>query len=542
MMNKYHTLVYNRIKETILEWSKCEYVLESDLYRFMHSIIGTAGTVGLPDISSLLSDKLQDLDETGARQWSKTEWQAYLHPLQEIVKTVDPASDEDHAAVPVDMPPKEPEAGFVLFIDDDLDFVVRLKEYLEHEGYAVSIALTAQKGLELYYQLKPDSIAINMHLPDDSGFELLKQIVNKARKENTPIAIMGSDDSKENRLLTYTIGALDFIPKPIDPEVLSAYLHNRISHKKEMDRAIINDELTGAFNRKHFNTMLRMFLTAINQKQQPFCLVLMDLDHFKQVNDTYGHLKGDEVLQAFVRIARQIKRENDFLFRYGGEEFAFLLPDTSGETAKKLMQRLRDALAEHRFESAQGSFQVTFSSGVMQASSESLQPGEMIGKADQALYHAKQNGRNRTIVYQEHLLVDKQPSRLHIIIIDDVFIVREVLSRQFMDWVPASQAAVTVSAYEDGVSFLRSNWYKREDQYVILLDGMLPALDGIEVLKEIRRTYSSDNVIVTMLTARGKEFDVVNAIQHGADDYIVKPFQAESVPARIQRLVSRRFG
>ncbi len=541
---KYQAVLYDRIKHTITEWSRSGHIPESEMYAFLHALKGTAGTVGLPELGELAAGKLDGLDEHGARLWPKAEWQAYMGPFQEIVDALELSARgaARPAESPAETPAERPQADLILIIDDDHEFVAFLKDFLEKEGYAVSIALTAQKGLELYYQLKPDWVAIDIYLPDRNGFELLTQIVTKAKTENTPIAIISGDDSKQNRLLTYSMGALDFIAKPIDLDIFKAYLQNRLSYKKEIESAIIVDELTGAFNRRHFNAMLPLALSAYRREKAPFCLVMMDLDHFKQVNDTYGHPKGDEVLRAFVKTARQVKRETDMLFRYGGEEFAFILPNTSGDWAERLIERVRKALAAHCFESESGGFHVTFSAGVAQVSPECLHPEEMIGRADQALYHAKQNGRNRTVMYQGHLSAALRQARLHIIIVDDVFIVREILSRQFSGWTPAGVASVVVSEYADGASFLQSDWYHREDLHVILLDGMMPRMDGIDILKQIRAAHSDSNVIVTMLTARGGEFDVVNAIEHGADDYIIKPFQAEEVAARIQRLIGRRLG
>jgi diguanylate cyclase (GGDEF)-like protein len=557
-MSNLQAMLYAKIKLKMADWSTCDYIPESEMYAFLHMIKGTAGTVGLPGIGGLARDKLPNLTEVSDKQWSKAEWQEFMDPFQDLVNAVEKAgnmaalpapvaaaTDTADAAVaaPVAEQPKEPRppSRFILLIDDDRDFVASLKDTLEKDGYSVSIALSLQKGLELYYQLKPDWVAISIHLQDVEQV-ISRQIINKARKENTTIALTGNEDTKENRLYTYSLGALDFLAKPMDSDVFRAYLSNRIMYKKEIESAIIVDELTGAFNRKHFNTMMQFFISAYQREETPFCLVMMDLDHFKQVNDRYGHPKGDEVLQTFARIARENKRETDLLFRYGGEEFAFILPRTTDETAEKLIQRFRKALVDHVFESEQGNFRMTFSAGLIQPISKKALAEEIVAKADQALYSAKQNGRSRTVVWRNEALSARQPARLQIIIIDDVLIVREVLMRQFENWVPLNKAEVIVSDYADGVSFLQSNWYNPNDLHVVLLDGVMPRMDGIEVLRQIRSTYSHNNVVITMLTARREEFDVINAIEHGADDYIVKPFEAEEVPSRIQRLISRRFG
>lgn len=193
------------------------------------------------------------------------------------------------------------------------------------------------------------------------------------------------------------------------------------------------------------------------------------------------------------------------------------------------------------FHSSQGSFKVTFSSGLVRVPVDHANPEEMINKADQAMYNAKQNGRDQTVIYKEGALAGKLQMNLRIIIVVGIYMIRRMLSRHFKDWTPNHKANVVVSEYANSESFLRSNWYYTNDLHVILLDIEVSNPDEIQILQEIRNKYSSDNVIIVILTARDGEFDVVRAIEFGVDDYIAKPFEIEGVSSRVQGLLSRRF-
>ena len=129
---------------------------------------------------------------------------------------------------------------------------------------------------------------------------------------------------------------------------------------------------------------------------------------------------------------------------------------------------------------------------------------------------------------------------LNIIIVDDDSLVRKLITKQFAGWKP-EEFDLHIAEYPEGASFVESDWYKPEENYMILLDGVMPKMDGLEVLNHVRSRYPHDNIIISMLTSRNNEADIVLALKSGADDYIVKPFYAQEVVARVQRLTKRMF-
>lgn len=180
-----------------------------------------------------------------------------------------------------------------------------------------------------------------------------------------------------------------------------AELALRAAHA-ELERLAMTDELTGVPNRRHFLAQLESERQRALRYQRPACLAMLDLDHFKQVNDRHGHPAGDEVLKHFAGLLRSHMRCEDVVGRLGGEEFALLMPETAPSGAQALLERIRDALAQARLDSIAPDFAYTFSAGVAEFPLTEPQAAcnRWIHEADQALYRAKTSGRNRTVLYQ----------------------------------------------------------------------------------------------------------------------------------------------
>lgn len=176
--------------------------------------------------------------------------------------------------------------------------------------------------------------------------------------------------------------------------------HNGIALKSALERnrqLAVRDDLTGVHNRRHMNELLEAEVTRARRTGRPMAIALLDIDHFKRVNDTFGHAGGDEVLRRFADGAREVLRETDHLGRWGGEEFIIVLPETSVDDATAVLKRVHDHMAQVRFDAIDPALRVTFSAGVA-----ALLPPEgtheWVERADRAMYLAKQSGRNRTVV------------------------------------------------------------------------------------------------------------------------------------------------
>jgi diguanylate cyclase (GGDEF)-like protein len=536
---KYKDMVEERTKQTLQDWSELSEVNEKDIYRFLHNLKGTAGTVGLQEVEQFADATLPYFMESSLKSWSFEEWGDYLYPLIPLfnqdpsvslgsVKTLDKKGTDD--ALP---------HNDILLIDDDVELVAYLKESLEKQNYYVSIALSAERGLKIFYESKPDLILLDILLPDISGIEVLNQIIGKAKKERIPIIIISGESSKATQLHAYRLGVMDFLSKPVDIDLFLALIKNRFELKREWQESIIVDELTGAFNRKHFNQVMKQLICDFKRTERVFSLALIDLDYFKKINDTYGHLIGDEVLQSLSELVKGSIRMEDTFCRFGGEEFAVFLPNTDASSALTVINRIQERFAATDFFAKNEVFHVTFSSGISEVTEAENIADKIVEEADQALYASKDAGRNQTTLYTDHLSSTKKHSVLNVIVVDDDALIRKIVTHQIDTWEPEDIAEVNISSFANGLDFLQSDWYSIDEKYIILLDGVMPDLDGVEVLERIRKTYPEVNILVIMLTGRNNQADIVHALQMGADDYVVKPVHMPELLSRMERLAHR---
>ncbi|MNI50748.1 Response regulator PleD [compost metagenome] len=232
-------------------------------------------------------------------------------------------------------------------------------------------------------------------------------------------------------------------------------------------------------------------------------------------------------------------RVEDTFCRYGGEEFSLFMPNTDAASALTVVERIQRQFAAMDFRAKQEQFHVTFSCGISEIRARRDDPDGLIEDADQALYASKHAGRNQTTLYNEYLPAGKIEQALKVIVVDDDALIRRIVVQQFRDWEPANMAKVEVSSFVNGVQFLESDWYSPEDKFIVMLDGVMPELDGLEVLERLRRSYPEVNILVVMLTGRNNQQDIIHALQMGADDYIIKPFHLPELLMRVERLAHR---
>ncbi|HSI67827.1 MAG TPA: diguanylate cyclase [Planococcus sp. (in: firmicutes)] len=525
----YKVLLADRTERDFSKWADQDAVSEQEIYRFLHKMIGTAGTVGLKELSDYCVTQIDYFSEDSQKLLSSVSLEHFISNVRSYF-TDETTTIETTNSIEV----SPINHSLVLMIDDDTNFTSHVKEILEYKGIPVVIALDAKKGMELFYTLNPQMIIVDLQLPDVDGFSLVTRIHEAAKDRYLPIAILSEDNSIEKHIHAMEIGATDFLSKPLNTKLFVSYITNRLRSQEAITRETLYDELTDARNRRNFNDVLSQMTILAERTGKPFTLVLLDLDHFKRVNDRYGHPGGDEVLTAFSHLFLNLKRDSDYFFRYGGEEFALMLPDTKAQEALTLVDRIRTSVTGTDFKiSHHEPFHITFSAGI---SEYRLKQESLVSNADQALYQAKVNGRNQTIVYES--ANDKLRRKLNIIIVDDDSLVRKIVSKQLSNW-KLDDVDIHIEEYADGLLFIESKWYRPDENYMILLDGVMPKMDGLEVLSYLRTQYPHEKIMISMLTSRSNESDVVLALKSGADDYIVKPFYSQEIVARVQRLSMR---
>lgn len=302
-------------------------------------------------------------------------------------------------------------ADSVLIIDDSEAVREKIIKVLESRDL-FSRFYQAEDGLEGFKKLlvsPVDIVLCDLEMPRMDGFKFLGMIKGRQEVADTPVIILTGNDDRDMKIRGLEQGACDFITKPFDPEELVARMrvHLKIKHlqddlkrSNELLLELSNtDHLTGLFNRRFLMECLDKEVQRARRKDGQLALLLLDIDHFKRVNDTHGHLQGDVVLQKVALHIQKELRSYDIAARYGGEEFVAVLPDTSLKEAYNVADRIRLSVQGMHFAGSLSNERVTVSLGVALFPSPGLDDtDDLLRTADEALYLAKERGRNRVVV------------------------------------------------------------------------------------------------------------------------------------------------
>lgn len=539
---KYVQMIKNRIQSEIAEWSNAAYITEKELYAFLHNLKGTAGSIGLPNVSTIAEKQLQALQEGSNKLWPTKQWTELLTllleelDLQQELKVLKIKSKEQAPLKKV-----ASYKDFILVIDDDHVFISFIKSLLERQGYSVLVANNGKRGLELLYKFKPSIVFLDIMLPDVNGFHIFEEIVAKVKKHRIIVAIMSANNSTENIVRAYNVGAFDFIAKPINPKTFIAYVENRLAFKNEIEHSIIIDELTQMYNRKYMDLRLQELIEQFERTHDVFSLAILDLDYFKKVNDTYGHLVGDDVLKGFAAAIKEIKLRQDVDCRYGGEEFAILFPYTTAIQADKAIQTLREAMTQKYFQSKEGLFQITFSAGIAEINATNTHPQQLIREADKALYEAKLTGRNKNIIYSSILAHEKVDKHMTIVIIDEHNQLNLAVTDYFQQQSSDYHFTLQIQLFTSSEQFKQDFIFVQNEKYIVLVDYLTAAKNEFSIIKNIRAQYSSQEVIIAFLSEREYEQHVIQALEYGADDYVLKPLDLDDISARLWQIMKTLF-
>lgn len=292
----------------------------------------------------------------------------------------------------------------VLAIDDSPEIHTLLDVRLKPEGLRIEHALNPEEGLRMAATRPPDLVLLDVEMPGMSGMEVCSRLKSDPVTSMVPVIFLTGAESVEIKVRGFDLGAVDYVIKPFDPAELRARVRAALRTKRFQDmlaaRAQI-DGLTGLWNRGYLNQRLRDEVLAVHRYKRELSLVMLDVDHFKRLNDDYGHPVGDMALQRIGDVLVSCSRPTDAACRYGGEEFAVVLTETSADGAVALAERVRAAIAAMELRPRGKAVPVTASFGVVDAATLAgagpVTVEALIQRADEALYAAKQGGRNRVV-------------------------------------------------------------------------------------------------------------------------------------------------
>ena len=287
----------------------------------------------------------------------------------------------------------------ILVVDDEMINIKVLVAILD--DYECIIAKDGEKALTLANgEAPPDLILLDVMMPGMNGYEVCKSLKRSPVTQSIPIIFITSKGNVEEETMGLELGAADYITKPFSPEIVKARATNQIQFKKHRDlleRLNVTDQLTGIANRRCFDDSLDYECRSAARSGSPLSLILIDVDHFKQLNDQGGHVFGDECLKSVAdALCKSTSRSTDLIARYGGDEFVAVLPSTDNEGASKVAEKMRQRVEALELSYSGEKVAITISLGATCSTADKeFSPERMIAAADTKLYEAKRSGRNR---------------------------------------------------------------------------------------------------------------------------------------------------
>lgn len=315
----------------------------------------------------------------------------------------------------------------LLLVEDSTSQGSQTQSVLEHLGYDVRWVKSGIEALKWARQDPPDLIVLDVVMEDIDGFAVCRWLKLHNGTRDIPIIMLTVRSEIEDRVHGLQVGADDYLPKPFSDRELEARIFAALRSKTtqtelaEKNRQLesmlhhveslaITDPLTGLFNRRRFSDVLHREVAVTKRYKNSLTLLMIDIDHFKVINDRFGHDAGDEVLRAIAAALSGGLREVDLAARFGGEEFAIIMPHTTKTNAVVVAQRIAEHIQklEHSFKGEKVT--MTASMGVADVADLKDATSENLLKAsDVALYEAKRTGRNRIVIFEERMLLDPSP-------------------------------------------------------------------------------------------------------------------------------------
>ncbi|MBN3038718.1 MAG: diguanylate cyclase [Candidatus Omnitrophica bacterium] len=289
----------------------------------------------------------------------------------------------------------------ILLVEDEESTFRTLKEAFADSRYKISRATTAKDALKLCHDINFMVIISELRLPDMDGIELIKRIKKANARVNVLVLTVYS--FAEHAVKALEAGAFAYFLKPINVQEVKIVLKRAIENtclliqagkKKYYQDMSVMDGLTGVYNHRHFHEVLDWQMSHMRRFPQTFSLFIIDIDNFKKYNDTKGHVEGDKVLHDAAQLFVTITRDSDWVFRYGGEEFAVILPQTPQQQAQIAGERLLRA--------TRAQLPVTISVGLASFPDNAQTKNELVVRADKALYRAKNTGKDKICIYDKN--------------------------------------------------------------------------------------------------------------------------------------------
>lgn len=475
---------------------------EDSIRRLAHTIRGSGTTYGFPEIT------------TAAAKVEDTETAELAEVLEEFLAILHTVASQS-----------ETKLLSVLIIEDNPVESRILQARLAAKNRNIFTAETAAQAEEILEQEDIALILLDLILPDTDGRNFLVRLKERPDLSGIPVFVVSAKGSQGTKAECFALGAESYFEKPVDSEILATAVAAKLQSTGEAVSKSRTDPLTGLPNRAAFTEEFNRAQSLATRSRSSLAVAIIDLDHFKNLNDTYGHRMGDEVLKRIRPIMSNALRQTDYVARWGGEEFVVLFPKADAKGAAGALNKALGILRKEQFSvGGQTISDVTFSGGVEEVSPD-MPVDEAIAEADRHLYQAKENGRARIVTPATEITATKKT----ILLAEDDELVASVVKHRL------GREGFEVVHHPDGISAF--NAAVDMTASLAILDVKMPGMDGFELLGKLREMTSYRTIPIVMLTSMGSEQDIVRGLELGADDYIMKPFSPVELLARIRRLL-----
>lgn len=443
--------------------------------------------------------------------------------------------------LPSDVPPREVaeavvalrerlagDSAHVLVVDDDEGLLDLTATILRGHGLRVTPLSDPGQFWQRLETLDPDVLLLDLEMPGFNGLELCAAVRSDPRWAQLPVLFLTARTDAQAVRAVFAAGADDYMSKPVIEEELVQRIRNRLERVGHLRDLADRDPLTGVPNRRKSSEQLERLEGLAKRYGQPLTLAMLDLDHFKRVNDSFGHDTGDAVLRRLGRRLQSEFRGEDVIGRWGGEEFVIGMYGMSGKMAVERLEGLLEAWKQERFDDTfGGSFSTSFTIGLAELPGTADSLDELQQAADDALYRGKSAGRSRVQAAGDGDGVETEV--VDVVVVDDDHALAELLLHAL------GTEGWSVARLDDGPSAIDAlaDDPPRIQGRLVLLDWDLPGVSGLDVLGTLRERGALARTRVVMLTARRDDAEVLKALELGATDHIAKPF---SVPVLLQKL------